>query len=150
MRGIHILRLLERDKLTMNFFGGIISKDMLTFPLPNREIFYICNTDIFENEGLHWVVIYLPYNSDVIEYFDSLGKRPGKLFTDFMQKGNKTIIYSIKKIQKSNSDACGFYCLYFLYLRCRKISFERIIEEFFKSNSGNETNITKFVKESYV
>ena len=149
MNGFELLKLLKNDEISMTYFGGIISKDMLTFEIPNREIFYICNTDLLQNKGLHWVIIYVPKTNE-IEYFDSLGKRPSKFFIQFMRRKKRKIIYNVKELQSSSSTACGFYCLYFLYFRCRNINFERIINEFFRDKSINELFIKKFVKESFV
>ena len=121
MRGLEILRILSGDSIILDFFGGVYARDQLIFKLPNREIFYICNIDDSNNEGKHWVVIYYPKNGYNIEYFDSLGKKPIISFVNFMSKSKRFILYNTKRFQGSNSSVCGYFCLYFVYFRCRGV-----------------------------
>ena len=150
MRGKDMLDVLSGDDIVLNIFGGIFAKDQLVFELPNREIFFICNTDISSNEGKHWVIIYLPKDGTNIEYFDSLGKRPDNLFVTFMSQSKRYISYNKIRLQSSVSDACAYYCLYFVYFRCRGVSFMDILTSFSFNLDVNEKNVIKFIKESFI
>ena len=141
-----MLDVLSGDDLVLNIFGGIYAKDQLIFELPKREIFFICNTDISSNEGKQWVVIYLPKDGTYIEYFDSLGKRPDKLFVTFMSESKRYVSYNKIRLQSSVSDACAYYCLYFVYFRCRGVSFNDILTSFAVNLDVNEKNVIKFKK----
>ena len=150
MRGIDILDVLSGDDIVLDLFGGIFAKDQLVFELPNKEIFFICNTDISSSEGKHWVVIYLPREGNNIEYFDSLGKRQDNLFVHFMSKSNRFVLYNKIRLQSSVSEACAYYCLYFVYFRCRGVSFIDILTSFSIDLNVNEKDVIKFIKESFV
>ena len=60
MKGIDILNYITRDDTLLSIFGGLFAKDQLTFILPDRDIFFICNTQNAKEKGKHWVVIYVP------------------------------------------------------------------------------------------
>jgi len=149
MKGSEILRLISLDRITSSYFGGIFSIDQLTFSIPNRDIYFICNTDFYKNKGKHWVVIFLQKNSKYIEYFDSLGKRPSKRFVDFMSQSGKSILCNIKRFQSKLSYACGYYCLYFIYLRCRYNDFYSIVNNFSSNLNKNEKYVIDYVNHSY-
>lgn len=149
MKGSEILRWISLDILSSSYFGGMFSIDQLTFPLPNRNAFFICNTDVYKNKGKHWVVIYFNKNDKFIEYFDSLGKKPSKEFINFMSQSGKPILYNVKRIQSSISDACGFFCLYFIHLRCRHINFYSIVNNFSSNLKQNEKYAIDYVNNSF-
>ena len=145
-----MLRILSKDDIILDIFGGVFAKDQLIFGLPNREVFFICNTDKSYNEGKHWVVIYFPKYGDKIEYFDSLGRKPDNLFVNFMTVSKRVILYNSMRLQSSISEACAYYCLYFVYFRCRGISFLNIMDSFSWRLDVNEKNVINFIKESFV
>ena len=121
--------------------------DQLNFSIPDTEGYYICNTDESFQKGKHWVVIYVSKNARSIEYFDSLGKEPLDRFIKFMQTKNKKIIYNTKRLQSNISLACGYFCLYFIFLRSRGLSFSNIINIFSSSFRNNEKHVISFVKQ---
>lgn len=146
MKGVEILKFILGDEIAYNKFGGIFAVDQMNFPLPNNDVFFICNTDIYKNEGKHWIVIYFSKDLSYIEYFDSLGKKPTEKFVKFMSQSGKQILFSVKRIQSKSSYACGYFCLYFIFLRCRNIYFDTIINVFSTNMKKNEEKAIKFVK----
>ena len=148
MNGLEILNYISKDEFLLSRFGGLFAIDQLTFTLPNREIFYICNTDVATQKGKHWVVIYFPEKSSTVEFFDSLGKKPNKNFQLFMAQRQKAISFNSRRVQGASSKACGYYCLYFIYLRSRYIDYKGIIENFSNSTEKNEKHVIDFVTHS--
>lgn len=149
MNGINILKFLTLDINSYSYFGGLFAKDQLKFKFPNRNIFYICNTDFYKNKGKHWVVIFIQKNSSYIEYFDSLGKKPLNEFIKFMSQDNRKILYNTKRLQSKLSAACAYYCLYYIYLRIRGISLNSIINNLTNDTLKNENYVIDFVYDSF-
>lgn len=150
MNGLEVLKYISKDASLLSLFGGLFAKDQLTFDIPDRNIFYICNTDLAKNRGKHWIVIYSTLGSNRIEYFDSLGNYPPHNFVKFMTKTKKSIIFNKKKVQATSSKSCGYFCLYFIMLRYRNISYKNIIDNFSNSNDLNEKHVTEFIKQTLI
>lgn len=151
MKGFELLNFIIKDSLTLSKFGGIFAVDQLTFLIPNREIFYICNTDISSKEGLHWVVIYSGFKDSSISYFDPLGEKPSSEFINFMSNNvKKRIQFNSKRLQSSYSEHCGYYCLYFIHEICRGLSFENIVNNFSSNLDVNENFVIDFVNQSFL
>lgn len=149
MKGYNLLEYIISDSISYSKFGGMFAVDQLIFPLPNKDVYYICNTDFYSKKGKHWVVIYHNQNTPYVEYFDSLGQKPTKLFIDFMSQRGKQILYSKKRIQSRKSIACGYFCLYFIYLRSRYVEFSDIINNFSNDMINNEKYVIDFVNHSF-
>ena len=67
-----------------------------------------------------------------------------------MGQDNRYILYSNKRIQGVNSESCGFFCLYFAYLRCRGIDFNSLLNSFSMSLNANEKYVTDFIKRKLI
>ena len=125
MNGLDILKTITKDGISCKYFGGLMAINKLHFRRKQR-IFYICNTDRWENKGKHWIVMY--YLNGVFEFFDPLGKPPDSLFSNFMQKYSSRFIFNKVKVQKVNSNTCGEYCIFFASMRSRNVKFKDIIK----------------------
>ena len=151
MKSEDLFKYLEKDNKSLSKFNGIFAIDDLIFPISDMNGYLICNTDESYNKGKHWVVIYIDKNKKEVEYFDSLGKRPCERFIKFMREdSNNYIIHNTKKLQSSLSDSCGFFCLYFIYFRCRNINYKSIIDNFSSSTYENEKHVEKFIKQAWI
>ena len=148
MNGREILNYLLKDSISLSKFRGIYAIDKLNFKLPDAESFFVCNTDESYKKGKHWVIIYINSDKNVVEYFDSLGKKPAIRFKSFMRQDNRYILYSHKKLQGVYSESCGFFCLYFVYLRCRGVDYKSLLNSFSKSLNANEKYVTDFIKQN--
>ena len=95
MNGIELLKFLHNDIKSMSKFYGIYAIDQLYFKLPDKECFLICNTDESFKKGKHWVIIYINSKKGVVEYFDSLGKKPLDRFLKFMTQDERYILHNI-------------------------------------------------------
>ena len=148
MNGLDILNYISKDDMLLSRFGGLFAIDQLHFKLPQRDIFYICNTDTAKQKGKHWIVIYFPQHGMTIEYFDSLGKKPSAPFVKFMSQTNRTILFNTRRLQGISSKACGYYCLYFAFFRSRDLHYGNIIDNFSDSLETNEKYVIEFIKHS--
>lgn len=142
--GDELFEIISNDKLLLKHFGGIFAVDQLTFEIPKRSVYYICNTDIYKNEGKHWVVIYSMKKSNVVNFFDSLGKKPNENFINFIKK--KNIYYNNKRVQGYISNTCAYHCLYFLCKRLKGYDFDFIMNNYNKSYEINDRFVVDFVK----
>ena len=150
MNGKEIVDYLFNDIESFSKFYGIYAIDQLIFELPDKECFLVCNTDESFKTGKHWVVIYINSKTGNIEYFDSLGKKPLDKFLSFMRQDKRNIIYNVKRLQSTSSDSCAFFCLYFIYLRCRGIAFKYLLNSFSFSLLENEKFVREFIKQKLI
>lgn len=148
MMGKELISYIKKFSYIWGKFGGIYSIDELDYLTPEKGKFYICNTDRIFNKGKHWIVIFWDIISNNIEYFDSLGKFPLNNFIIFMKKSKKKIIYNTRRIQNLNSDTCGYFCLYFIVLRCNSITFKQITNHFSNDLINNEKHVQSFINQS--
>ena len=105
-------------------FGGVYAKDQIKPDMIKRNYFYIINLDDMYSptNGTHWVAFYV---DNKIEYFDSYGLKPPKIISE-----NFDYIYNSSQLQSYQSKACGYYCLFFIYLRYYGYNFYEIIKQF--------------------
>jgi hypothetical protein len=80
-------------------FGGVFSNDQLTKTDKNK--FYILNLQNSGLGGSHWTLLCNSY------YFDPYGAPPTKAISKFVKWHNP------HQYQGLNSNACGYFCMYF-------------------------------------
>ena len=73
---------------------------------------YIINMSDDNLPGTHWVSLYIKNNIAI--YFDSYGLAPPNDIKRFTHK--KKLLYSTDMIQNMKSTACGYFCVYFLFV----------------------------------
>ena len=72
---------------------------------------YVINLDEYEDEGTHWIALYV--NNNKVIYFDSLCvEHVPKEIKKFI--GHKIIETNIFRIQADNSIMCGYLCIGFI------------------------------------
>jgi hypothetical protein len=103
------------------------------------------NLDPHYKPGIHWVSMFIDFERDTIEYFDSFGVSPPaeviKLVNKCIEKCkeidiNMTFMWNNKEIQRNNSE-CGVYSLYYLTERLHGNTFEEIITKLKKKKSAD-------------
>ena len=102
--------ILELDSETT--FRGVYAMDTL----PTRQMgAYVINLDNHDEPGSHWVAVY--DDGHQVEYMDSYGLPPSdpRCLLFLGQKFK----YNSYALQQPLSNACGFYCIYFLIHRSR-------------------------------
>ena len=117
--------ILKLDNSTKSGFQGVFPIDLLP---PRRKGSYVINLDEHDQPGSHWVAVY--DDGDKVEYFDSFGVPPTcKTFL------GPTAVYSTAHIQPLMSNACGFYCVYFIIKRASNISMIDILNLLCRTDS---------------
>ena len=99
------------------------------------------NTDPSEKKGEHWTVLFRE-NEDLYEFFDSLGQSPKTYsFQNFPSKYNCNKIM----IQNPFEDTCGYFCLYYIFFKCRG----KKLDDIFADSFLNDTYIKIRVNQLY-
>ena len=117
--------IISRDILTSNKYLGCYASDQI--PIFQDKTFIILNTDPADKIGKHWVVLFKEKNN-CYEFFDPLGNSPKnykfKNFPNFAK-----LKYSSKILQNPFKNACGYYCLYYVFFKTRGYNLEDIFEK---------------------
>ena len=111
--------ILQCDSMTKHLYHGKFAMDCL--PTLQRGA-YIINSDDHDEPGEHWLAV---YNDNCVEYFDSYGLAPLDVrLIDFL---GDTYVYNASQLQQLFTNACGFYCVYYILHRARGYSMNDII-----------------------
>jgi hypothetical protein len=96
LTGFQIEKIVEKNGI----IGNILKLDELDDIQPKNGYFLL-------NLGnIHWTLLIIKDNE--CYYFDSFGRKPPVEVTSFCK--NYKLKYNTKKIQKANSEYCGYYC----------------------------------------
>lgn len=149
MEGRQIVRIMSADPVMRRVFGGLGASDFLPRQIHYPSA-YILNTDRQSGPGIHWVSVYFDENGNA-EFFDSFGFHPAMYgFLDFLKTQSRDFSYNNMQIQSSNSVTCGYFCIFFLYHRCRGVSMSKIISWFDPScKKWNDHAVFEFVYEHF-
>ena len=98
---------------------------------PRRQGAYIINMDDHDEPGSHWVAVFDDGNT---EYMDSYGQPP-------LDERCQTFLglnysYNTLPLQQQFSNACGFYCIYFILQRARGLPAIDILSMLACTDSG--------------
>ena len=109
--------LLKLEPSTKHIFRGVYPIDRL----PRRQKgAYVINLDKHNEPGSHWVAVF--DDGHQVEYFDSYGIAPS--ITSFV---GLNAIYSSITLQPLYSNACGFYCVYYIIHRAKGVAMHDIL-----------------------
>ena len=103
--------------------------------------------------NFHWFCIFVSKNS--FEIFDPLGFLKKKdcfsnSFLNFIKihLGSK-VLYANPKLQSDQSNACGYFVIFFILNRELGYSFNEILSKFTKSYTKNQLLVKHFVNKLY-
>ena len=120
-----IYKFIFHDEKLEVIFKGVFSADNYNL---ERNGIYIVNIDKSSLPGTHWVAYYVA--DGLIEFFDSYGKNGN----DYkLLNGN---VFNTVVLQ-SNFTSCGYYCLYYSFLRCRGYSLCNIAASLKRNDSDH-------------
>lgn len=132
--------------LFLKNYGGnisyvVCSSDELNFALKINE-FVIANTDPVSLPGRHWVAFYKNHNN-ILQFFDSFGCLPeyySRNFVLFLKENSVKKYYETNscKIQNSNSNICGLYCLLFYVSVTKNIGYDYFLSQFSNNTIVND------------
>ena len=138
MNQIAIDKILRKDSQTGNIFLGVFARDELP-PAIDFPACLVFNTQKRSEPGEHWLAIHYDLNG-CCTFFDSFANHPSKFgMVEYLEKTSKNWSYNKQGIQ-GPSFLCGFYCVSFLFFKCRNQELD-----FFKSFEKNKINNDKKV-----
>lgn len=129
MNTYELLKVLKKDPNTARYSScKVLSRDQfLNLELTSPGL-YIYNFDPISEPGSHWIAVHL--NGNVAEHFDSFGLPPLLDITTKIQNMGYNIKRNTMQVQGNDSAVCGQYCLAFLMLRARNISWNSVFKLF--------------------
>jgi hypothetical protein len=149
MDGFTLERVLSSDpKTSQADYLKVLSLDELPkHPLdPKGTIAMVVNTDVQPRHsgGEHWVAIYGDGTQRTMEYFDPFGTEPFRYAIEqfFKQQGRPRTCNS-QMLQNPDSSYCGYYCLYFLLMKCRGVRMWDITAPFTPRNFAQNDRLVK-------
>ncbi len=105
----------------------------------------IINLDDSSGPGTHWVALTLDKHQ--LTYFDPFGAQIPDTIITYTKKSTKPVRWNTSQIQSMKSDACGYYCMYFIR-ESRKRSPEEAIFDFDPDpTTRNENKIRQYFKQ---
>jgi hypothetical protein len=152
----------KKANVPIKSWGGCYLSDELP-ARPEQGKQYIVNIakstqiNLDNTVGTHWCAISNLLDS-TIHYFDPFGEPPNTLTLKFLKKARcfrrnqtvqKKILYSTNQVQGldgKNSEACGWFCIYFLKQLLAHKNFEDIIYNFDLFHPWMNTQFLKQIK----
>ena len=134
-----ITAILQTNFMTKDIFRGVYPMDQLPSTCTGAMVI---NTDDHNEPGQHWVAIYY---DDVKEYFDSYGIPPQD--TRLQKFIGDDAYYNFIQLQRPLSNACGFYCVYYILQRARGKSADDVIT--LLKNSDSDFIVKDYIFEHY-
>lgn len=135
MNTFEIEKTVARDKCLSKYFLGVFPSDKLP-KVSEIPCCFIANTDPSNEPGMHWVALFF---DTYVEYFDSYGLEPFEPFRKYNPEVVNTYCF-----QSIGSKVCGEYCIYYLYMRSRRIPFETIVTKL-KGRNNTDKLVKSFV-----
>ena len=131
-----------------HFIGCVAENEIDDLVFGRLPCFIIVNIDSANLPGSHWLALGIFPES--IEIFDPLGfdifnwtRVPCNLL-NFLHRMSVTRYVSVaKRVQSDTSTLCGFYCLFYIFMR-RFTSMKHILSYFDSKLSCNDSVLLKF------
>lgn len=129
-------------------FYGVFARDKLPKRIPKKPGILIVNTDTSNNEGEHWIAIYLGVHGRS-EYFDSFGLAPrSNDIKKFLKKNSLNYIYNQKVLQPVFSETCGYFVFYYAHRKAKGCTMNRIVNNLrVYRPQYNSIKVTNFAKQ---
>ena len=148
MQGLSAQEIQKILNCCKSFLGCFASDQLESLSLSFFPCTFIVNTDKNGMSSTHWICIRISKRK--VEMFDSLGlvydnKLPIEILTFLQRFAVSRDIKLNKRLQPDSSVLCGFYCIFFIFLR-QFCSFGQIQKYFVDDLNKNEKTITNFFK----
>ena len=148
MQGLSAQEIKKILNCCKSFIGCFASDQLKSLSLSFFPCTLIVNTDKNGMSGTHWICFHISKRR--VEMFDSLGliyekKLPIEIIVFLQRFGVSRDIKFNKRLQPDLSVLCGFYCIFFIFLR-QFCSFGQIQKYFDDNLNKNDKTITKFFK----
>ena len=148
MQGLSAQEIQKILNCCKSFIGCYASDQLESLSLSFFPCTFIVNTDKNGMTGTHWICFRISKRR--VEMFDSLGliyenNLPKEMLTFLQRFAVSRDIKFNKCLQPNSSVLCGFYCIFFIFLR-QFCSFGQIQKYFDDDVNKNDKIITKFFK----
>src|SRR4051794_38761298 len=145
MLSIQIDKILKRNDTTKQEYIGCFAADKIPIIQSQFPHCFCVNTSCSDERGEHWVAIYVESPSKA-EYFDSFGIWPPISNEIFSYLSNFSHVkFNKLQMQSEYSAVCGKHVIYFLHMRCKKMSFDWIVDHMFSSKSKPDILVSSFL-----
>lgn len=129
MKGTEVADFLRLNPYTSLAFQGVYPVDRLP-PRVGYPCAIVINTDTVDGAGEHWTAVYID-SFEVGYHFDSLGLLPLHPFViEFLNAHTVKWSQNSQPVQSVFSEKCGYFCLYFLYQKCRGVPLLTLLRPF--------------------
>ena len=129
-------------------FLGVYAANQLPDKIINGK-FLIVNCCPIQLSGMHWLAISDVNYGKALEFFDSYGREP-YFFEDIKLPESDTIFVNKKRLQSAVSEVCGYYALYYCFLKARQWKMCDIIADFSSTDfRANDMAVYNAVCELY-
>lgn len=130
-----ILQSLTQDQHAKRYFLGVFPRDKLP-QITKYPSSLIVNTDKQGEKGEHWLEIYVDKYINC-EFFDSFGLSEKDYgFESYIRTFSRNYTSNKFQMQDISSNACGYYCIYFILFKSRGLSMLEI-QSFFSQDDFN-------------
>ena len=148
MQGLSAQEIQKILNCCKSFIGCYASDQLESLSLSFFPCTFIVNTDKNGMAGTHWICFRISKRR--VEMFDSLGliyenNLPIEILTFLQRFAVSRDIKFNKCLQPNSSVLCGFYCIFFIFLR-QFCAFGLIQKYFDDDVNKNDKIITKFFK----
>lgn len=128
-----ITKELSKDIYSRLSFIGVFPRDRLP-DIYKYPCSFVLNTHPSSKIGEHWIAFYFNQEKKC-DFFDSFGLPPSYYNLEkYINKFSFSFNYNKIQLQNFFSSSCGYYCIFFILLRCRHFSLKDIVEIFSKSD----------------
>lgn len=149
-RPLKTIKILNILKDSPHFVDCLAEDEIDSTAIQSFPSYFIVNIDSSDKSGSHWIS--LGIYRDEIEIFDPLGFKifkwssiPCELL-QFLHRlvGSRKLKIS-KRIQSSNSNLCGFYCIFYVMMR-PYFSWNMIQQQFTVNLANNDLKLIKLLE----
>lgn len=119
MDTISVCRFACGDSFIRRGFGGVFASDVLP-QFKNNFNSFIINLDPQSLPGSHWVAVF--FDGETASYFDSYGRTPPTDILNFIRRNSSLLTHNKYCYQDYFTLTCGYFCLYFLFKKSRKLN----------------------------
>ena len=147
MNSVQISNLMLQDPMIRKRFRGVYPLDLIPNDLRIPSIIVV-NHDKSGKKGSLWIVLHFKENN-IVEHFDSTGKKPIRYIHNLLISKNMTYIYNNKRIQDYNTKTCGLFCIFYSFYLCRHMNFNKILFKFEENLDENEKIVKRFYVENF-
>ena len=131
------------------YFKGVFSSDTIPYFNNSEKFSLIVNLSKHNEIGTHFIGIF--YDKKYIYYFDSYGL-PCLIpqIKVFLNSFQCEVYYNKRSIQSIESSLCGIFCLNFIYLLEKGMSFEEYIHLFTENTKHNDVLVLCYTKYIFI